>query len=245
MHAPRWPRPPRIRRGRGRRRASAPSSSAWARRRSAKHAPWTIPKSACPAGRGAASARRAQRVVRATASSTTARGESPGGHTSSCIWMSAPRRPWTRTASSGDRACKEPSRCDLKVNPSSVAPTSEGPPTAQRVRLEAARVGQHRVGPPRERVQPAEPRDALGAGPQHEVVRVAEDDAGSGGRHLAGRQRLDAALGADGHEGGSLDVAVGRRQERAAGVAVASEDAEGEARGGRGQTCLRSSMASP
>ena len=30
-----------------------------------------------------------------------ARGDSPGGHTSSCIWMSAPSSPWTRTASSG------------------------------------------------------------------------------------------------------------------------------------------------
>ena len=151
-------KPPSARPSKGR----APSSSAWARRRSAKQAPWTIPKSAWRSGRGAASARLAQRVVRATAASTTGRGESPGGHTSSCIWMSAPRRPCTRTASSGVSVCFDPSRCDLNAKPSSASVDERAHARSavdEREGLEAARVGEHRVRPPREGVEAAEPGD--------------------------------------------------------------------------------------
>ena len=38
--------------------------------------------------------------------------------------------------------------------------------------------------PAGELVQAAEPRDALGAGPQHQVIGVAEDDVGAELAHL-------------------------------------------------------------
>ena len=46
--------------------------------------------------------------------------------------------------------------------------------------LEAAGVGEDRPVPAHEAVQAAEPRDALGAGAQHQVIGVAEDDVGAG-----------------------------------------------------------------
>jgi hypothetical protein len=68
----------------------------------------------------AARQRRAQRVVVRHASSISASGDSPGGQTSSCIAMSAPSCPCTFIATSGERAWREPSRCDLKTKPSSL-----------------------------------------------------------------------------------------------------------------------------
>ncbi len=53
----------------------------------------------------------------------------------------------------------------------------------QRHDLEAAGVGQDRAGPVHEAMQPAEARNAFGAGPQHQVVGVAEYDVGAGGAH--------------------------------------------------------------
>ena len=50
----------------------------------------------------------------------------------------------------------------------------------QRHDLEAAGVGEDRPLPAHEAVQAAEPRHPLGAGPQHQVVGVAEDDVGAG-----------------------------------------------------------------
>ncbi len=43
--------------------------------------------------------------------------------------------------------------------------------------LVAARVGEHQAMPVAEAVDAAEALDAIGAGPQHQVVRVAQDDA--------------------------------------------------------------------
>jgi hypothetical protein len=76
--------------------------------------------------------------------------------------------------------------------------------------LEAAGIGQDRSIPAHEAVQPAEPRDALMAGPQGEVVGVGQDDLDAGFVQVAGRQRLDRGLGADRHEDRGLHVPVRR-----------------------------------
>ena len=52
------------------------------------------------------------------------------------------------------------------------------------------RVGQDRAVPAHEAVQAAEPRDALGAGPQHQVIGVAEHDVGAGRRTWSGYSAL-------------------------------------------------------
>ena len=54
--------------------------------------------------------------------------------------------------------------------------------------LEAAGVGEDRPVPAHEAVQAAEPGDALGARPQHQMIGVGEDDVGAGGLR-AGRRR--------------------------------------------------------
>ena len=76
--------------------------------------------------------------------------------------------------------------------------------------MEAAGVGEDGFVPAAERMQTAEPGDALGAGAQHEVIGVAEHDLGAGGVDIAHLHRLHARLCADGHEGWRLDRAVGR-----------------------------------
>ena len=102
-----------------------------------------------------------------------------------------------------------------------------------RERLEAARVGEHRVRPAREAMQPTERVDQLGARAQPQVVGVAEHDARAGRRDLAGRERLDAALRADGHERGRGHVAVRRGEHARARVGVLAEHAPREAGGAR------------
>jgi hypothetical protein len=50
----------------------------------------------------------------------------------------------------------------------------------QRHHLEAAGIGEDRQRPVHEGVQAAEGRDALGAGPQHQMIGVAEHNLGAG-----------------------------------------------------------------
>ena len=84
---------------------------------------------------------------------------------------------------SGLRWCIAPSMWLRKVTPSSVELAQLG----EAHHLEAARVGQDRPLPVHEAVQPAEPRHPLGAGPQHQVVGVAEQHVGAGrARTLSG-----------------------------------------------------------
>ncbi len=92
----------------------------------------------------------------------------------------------------------------------------------------------HRVKPWR----PPSPATALGAGPQPQVVRVAEHDARARRRDLARRERLHAALRADGHERRRLDVPVRRREHGAPRVSVARDDAEREAGASAGSSAL-------
>ena len=74
-------------------------------------------------------------------------------------------------------------------------------------------------------MDPAERRDGLRPRPQEEVVGVDEDDLGPELLEDGVGQPLDRALAGDGHEGGGLDGAVGRRED-----AVLAEEAGSRAR---------------
>ena len=80
--------------------------------------------------------------------------------------------------------------------------------------LEAAAIGQDRPVPVHEGVQPAELLDQFRAGPQQQVIGIAEDDLCSRLAQLFWRNALDGGLRADGHEDGRGDNPV-RRLDRA------------------------------
>ena len=106
--------------------------------------------------------------------------------------------------------------------------------------LIAAAVGENRMVPPHERVQPACPLDEVDPGSQREVIRVAEQDVDTRVAYLVGVQRLHRGMGPDRHERGSADRAVSRRQRSGACVAVDGIDRE------CGRHCERQqSMQSP
>ena len=95
----------------------------------------------------------------------------------------------------------------------------------QAVDLEAAAVGEDRAVPAHEAVQAAQLGDQVVAGPQGEMIGVAEDDLRAGFASWCGRQTLDGGLGADRHEHRRFDDAVrrvqagrGERGRRCAGV---------------------------
>ncbi len=106
----------------------------------------------------------------------------------------------------------------------------ELPKFGQRHDLEAAGIRQDRAGPVHEAMQSTEPRDAFGARPQHQVIGVAQHDAGTGGAHRVGGHRLHCAGGADRHEGGGVHVAMRGVQHARARGPIAGDDAMGECR---------------
>ena len=77
-------------------------------------------------------------------------------------------------------------------------------------------------------MQAAERRDALGAGPQHQMIGVAEHDIGAGRAHVVVVHALDRRLRADRHEGWRAHRAVRRRDFAGARGAVGGDQAEGE-----------------
>src|SRR5262249_28612732 len=77
--------------------------------------------------------------------------------------------------------------------------------------LIAAAVGEDRLGPADEPVQSAAARDQIVAGPQVEMVGVAQQDLGADRFEVAMRDALDGALRADRHERRRLDLTVRRR----------------------------------
>ena len=95
--------------------------------------------------------------------------------------MSEPSSRWISIDRSGVSSWREPSMCDWKVTPSSVTLRSLArlitwkPP-------ESVRIGRCQF---MNRCRPPSARDPLGAGPQHQVVGVAEDDVGAGRAHVA------------------------------------------------------------
>ena len=97
--------------------------------------------------------------------------------------------------------------------------------------LITAAVGQDRAVPAHEIVQAAEPRHALGARAQHQMIGVAENDVGAGPAHFGGTHRLDRRGGADGHEGGGADFAALHPDDARARGAVGRGDLKGESVG--------------
>ena len=123
-------------------------------------------------------------------------------------------------AFSGVSRCAEPSRCERKCAPSS----SIVQPLGEAEDLVAAAVGQDRTPPADEPVQAAAARDQVVAGPQIEMIGVAEQDLGAEPLEIAVRDALDRALRADGHERRRLDLAVRRRQHAGARASIGVVD---------------------
>ncbi len=94
----------------------------------------------------------------------------------------------------------------------------------QREDLVSARVGQHVSGPGHEPVQVAQLGDEIGAGPQHQVVRVAEHDLGAEVLHVRRRQRAHRCPGPDRHEHRRLEGALRRAHPPGPGQPVGGVD---------------------
>jgi hypothetical protein len=86
--------------------------------------------------------------------------------------------------------------------------------------LEPAGIGQDGSVPVHHPVQPAEPRDALGARAQHQVIGIAEHHPRAGGAHGIRRHRLHRARGADRHEHRRRHLAMRRHQRARARGAI-------------------------
>ena len=71
--------------------------------------------------------------------------------------------------------------------------------------LKAATIGQHWPIPATETVQPAKLANDLLAGPQSQVVRIAQHHLSAGGADLFDFQPLNAGPGSDRHKGRHLD----------------------------------------
>ncbi len=82
--------------------------------------------------------------------------------------------------------------------------------------------------PAHETVQASERGDALGAGPQHQMVGVAQQDVGAGRPHRLGREPLHGGLSADRHEGGRRHRPMRGRDLAPAGGTVGRQELERE-----------------
>ena len=127
-------------------------------------------------------------------------------------------------AFSGVSRCAEPSRCDRKCAPCS----SISAPRGEAEHLIAAAVGQDRLRPADEAVQPAAPRDQIVAGPQVQMVGVAEQNLSAERFQIAMRDAFHGALRAHRHERRRLDIAVRRRHHAAPRAPVAVRHAKAE-----------------
>ena len=143
--------------------------------------------------------------------------------------MSAPIWCWIAIDTSGVNLWVEPSRCDVKVTPSSSTRASRSLPSAM---MSSARTRSVSIastlrkpapsdrtwnpplsvkvgpGPVHERAQSACLVDDVGAGLQVEVVGVRQNSLCAKLFHRFGQDGFDGGLGADGDEGRSVDVAV-------------------------------------
>ena len=141
--------------------------------------------------------------------------------------MSLPNASWTSTVDSGVNVCDEPSRWDWKTTPCSeilrrpLRLNTWKPPESVRMAF----------GHDMKRCKSAEFADQLVAGPEEEVIGVGEDDFGAEVLgEIALREAFDGGLGADGHEDGSFDIAVGGVEDAGAGAGVGAfgDDVEGD-----------------
>ncbi len=137
-------------------------------------------------------------------------------HSSSTMVIVASSWCWMRVAALG----REPVRRAVEVRAEGDALLVELPQLGEAHHLEAAGIGEDGAGPVHEPVQPAQPLHPVRAGPEHEVVGVAEDQLRAGRAHGVAGHALDRACRADGHEHGRLDLAMGREQPPGARRAV-------------------------
>ena len=100
------------------------------------------------------------------------------------------------------------------------------PVLGERVDLEAAGVGEEASVPRHEPVQAAHFMDQLGTGAQEQVVGVPEDDLGTDGGEIIGRDGLHRAGRADRHELRRVDGAVGKHELSAPRPAIAMGNRE-------------------
>ncbi len=96
----------------------------------------------------------------------------------------------------------------------------DGPQGGKAEDLKAAAVREDGLVPRVEAVQAAAPRHEFVAGPQVQVIGVAEDDFRAYGVEIVGSDGLHAANRADGHEDGRVYRAVGRLENAGTGRAV-------------------------
>ena len=177
-----------------------------------------------PIARKRSRARTAQRSVRCIEARTSAASAGSARHSSSTMDTSDPSCAWMSAAFSGVSRCDDPSRCDLEAR----ALLVDRPARRQAEHLIAAAVGQDRTRPARERVQPAAPRDQVVAGPQIQMVGVAQENLGAQVFEIAVGHALDGALRAHGHEGRRFDRPVRRGHHAAARGAVAMGHLKGK-----------------
>src|SRR6185295_4230817 len=100
------------------------------------------------------------------------------------------------------------------------------PPRGQAEHLIAAAVGENRSGPADEAMQAATARDQIVAGPEVQMVGVAEEDLGAQRLEIAMRDPLHRALRADRHERRRLDGTVRGRHYTATRAPFGMRDAK-------------------
>ena len=108
--------------------------------------------------------------------------------------------------------------------------SAHGPQTED---LEAAGVGQDRPRPVHEAVQPPQVPDGLGAGAQHQVKGIAQDDLGTEPLQLLRGHGLDGPVGPHRHEGRRLHLPAGKGQAPAPGRAVRRQQVKAHGSGPR------------
>ena len=121
---------------------------------------------------------------------------------------------------------REPARRPVDVGDEFHAVFVELAQRAERKDLEAARVGQDRLLPGGESVQPAQRGDGRLAGAQVQVIGVAEQDLRAGALDFGGMQSAHRAASPDRHEARRTDHAVRQRQRAGARRAVACRPAQ-------------------
>ncbi len=122
--------------------------------------------------------------------------------------MSAPSAISISSAFSGERKCSEPSRCERKVTPS----ICDFAQFAETENLEAAGIGENRARPRHEFVQAVHLADEFMAGTKKQMVGVGKQDLHAEVFEILLRLAFYGSGGAHGHECGSVDYTVRRRQ---------------------------------
>ncbi len=170
-----------------------------------------MPKSSWPGARAARFCRAAQSVVRRTASSCSRAREVGRQH---LVEAHGDVRAEGGLDLRGELGREARRRAVVDRAEGDAFVVDRGDRVAQREDLVAARIGQDRAVPAHEAVEPAELGDQLVAGPEEEVVGVAEDDVRAERPHLVGVERLDRRLRPDRHERRRRDVAVRGAEDR-------------------------------